>query len=256
MHASLPLAFGILAILAFVAWRMNYCDSHPVGKSDVNVIIVTYMDRAEKYYEYTKILNQRYCDAHGYRFFHFEKSEFDDMPPWWRKVFLVREVMRKNPDVDIVMWMDSDAAFTHNTHWRLEDILDPKSSVHVSQDVDHERHNKNPRHPNAGTWAVRNDERGRKFLDAWYQAYEPTQWCKDCTKMFQYGDWKTDSSWGLGNFEQGVLLDMVMKDRSIEILPCELFGNMFPFRPYPNRFITHMMGCSSERRESVFGRYL
>lgn len=56
-----------------------------------------------------------YCRLHGMELYHNMDMLDDKMAGWWVKVFVVHMLMLARPDIEWILWMDSDAVFTNMT---------------------------------------------------------------------------------------------------------------------------------------------
>ncbi|KAG0592456.1 hypothetical protein KC19_1G253100 [Ceratodon purpureus] len=56
-----------------------------------------------------------YCRLHGMELYYNMDMLDDKMAGWWVKLFLIRMLMLERPDVEWILWMDSDAVFTNMT---------------------------------------------------------------------------------------------------------------------------------------------
>jgi len=107
--------------------------------------------------------NRRACEADGqctYRRFDHASA---DRPAYWEKIALVRSTMREDATCDAVVWLDSDAA-VHQTPTsvdRFRALLDGVEGVYSSDPVP-EVHRMN-----AGVFAFRNSEEGRRLVELW-----------------------------------------------------------------------------------------
>ena len=147
--------------------------------------------------------NRRVCEADGncsyLRFTHTAR----DRPAYWEKVALVRRTLRDNPGCDAVVWLDSDAA-VHQTQSfdRFRLLLDGADGAY-SDDPDPSQHRMN-----AGVFAFRNSEEGRRLVDAWDAGWEGEShrfWSRNA----ETGEWTCRGAkdggcrWGQRHYEQG-----------------------------------------------------
>lgn len=56
-----------------------------------------------------------YCRLHGLELYHNTDVLDEKMSGWWAKVFAMRMLLVARPDVEWLLWMDSDAIFTNMT---------------------------------------------------------------------------------------------------------------------------------------------
>lgn len=95
-----------------------------------------------------------------------------DVPPYWWKVFALRDLLEQRPEVDLVLWMDSDAFLPHYRRRNPVALArgDPTASFWLSPDAP-------PLHRAsfcAGAFLVRNDARGRAVCRRWADLYRPS----------------------------------------------------------------------------------
>ena len=132
----------------------------------------------------------------------------DDLPPWWWKVYAIRNIMYNRPDVDLVMWLDSDAflAQYHKANPVMIAETDPDHDMWVSPDTWPD-----PSPFNAGSFIVRNTPSGRSIMDHWIQLYNPARWQK------VQGSWKSDGPWAGTDYEQGSFVENIQNNPKYKI---------------------------------------
>lgn len=263
---ALPAAFLVLNTLDLVLSMriLGALLAAPVHQGP-SMIVFTNYDTDGGYEDLAVSLNATYCKRHGYEFVNVRDPKYLELPPWWRKVFAMRDLMRR--PVDYVMWLDSDAAFAPRAFGipiaaMFENESGPGGGgpvVHVGRD------------PliygflaklNAGVFAVRNDEAGKAFVEEWCSGFDKSKWCppgEECPgdgDMYPIGGgsraWKTSEAWAEGNFEQGVLNRMYHSRPGLfRVYPSHLMSNWDHAK-----LVHHMMGDSSEKRMGAFSRAL
>ena len=147
--------------------------------------------------------NKTKCEKNGIHY-HFQSKSTYDVPPYWGKIFEIDRLLREKPDVDYIYWMDSDAFFINVNKENLEKVIDENSdySIIVSKDMPHWQGEFN-----AGSFIVKNDEKGREIIRAWKSLYKASDWTKESEKS-----WKTESTWGGDADEQGSFVNNIMKN--------------------------------------------
>jgi hypothetical protein len=116
--------------------------------------------------------NQKYAKLH--KIVHvLAKSGWENYPPWWRKVFLVRELLQ---EYDAVLWVDSDAAIVGTEHFKslFNDkhfMLSPNPPMMNSESL-----SMFSAPFCAGVWGVRNSPEGRVLMDKWASSYDKSMW--------------------------------------------------------------------------------
>jgi hypothetical protein len=195
------------------------------GGADKKWCIVQYDDR-----EITDDLkglmnrNKHYCNKYGYTYI-FKSSGYDDLPPYWRKVKIVKDLI----DSDLykgVLWMDTDAT-VFNMSITLDSFNDSMKSFYSSTN------SRGNQIFNAGVWIVYNNERGRKILDTWIKKYNSSKWKRNGTK------WHSNSAWAGRNYEQGSFAYNVMPEfqSNVKTEPESTFQATNVLQP--NAFILH-----------------
>ena len=99
----------------------------------------------------------------------------DDKPPWWWKVFAMRDLFLADPDPAslLVLWMDTDAVLadcTGSCPIQLA-VNDPTACMWISPD---EVPWRSPF--NAGAFLIRGTATGQRLLDDWCKLYDPRMW--------------------------------------------------------------------------------
>jgi len=189
--------------------------------------------------EHSKIIlekNKLYCKKHGYT--HIFETKHYDLPPWWIKVFLVKQII-ETKKYKGVLWLDTDAVI-HRHDISLDDFLIDGVSFYYSSDI-----------PlwhvitstdgvfNAGVWLVVNDTNGRQILETWSLSYNSSDWNKNGDK------WTTKGKWAGDTYEQGALIKYVIPKfhDTMREYPWQVFQS---FRPGPNTFVLHFSGDMSD----------
>ena len=157
--------------------------------------IVQYEDRPLNDFKSLVEQNQYYANRNGIRHFLF-KSGYENVPPWWRKVFLVRDLLQH---YTAVLWVDSDAAVVSSDHFftLFNDkhfVLSPNPPMLNSESL-----SMFSAPFCAGVWGVRNTPEGRVLMDTWANLYDSTLW-----KQIDDAKWiHTKGSYGGIAYEQG-----------------------------------------------------
>ena len=141
-------------------------------------------------------------------------SEKNHVPLYWCKVFELNDIMHNRRDIDMIMWLDSDAFFTSyekmNPH-KLES-LHPGFAMWVSGDAPPLHFDKF----NAGSFLLKNDDRGRSIIRNWKGQYDASRW------SFNDGAWTTDGAWAGRDYEQGSFAENIMDSEEWSHMICKL----------------------------------
>ena len=179
--------------------------------------------------------NKRVCDENNELYVHMARGN-DHVPPYWSKVFELLKFMQENSDVDLVMWLDSDAFFTSydtmNPHELV--LLHPNYTMWTSPDAP-------PKYSSdfcAGSFLVRNDVRGRQLMSDWKQMYDPGQW--------RYDDaddrWITEAEFAGNAYEQGTFTENMLNRSDVCRLPYYVFNEIDCDHPHYESVSIHLAG--------------
>lgn len=166
------------------------------------------------------------------------------VPQYWWKVFELERIMLTRPDVDLVLWLDSDAFLNPSADFdqtrRLIDRLAvelPGHSMWTSPDAP-------PRYHSAfcaGAFLVRNDDHGRYIMKTWGSLYNPDRW----TQQADQDIWKTLGPFGGPDYEQGAFIDRILAHPTqyhVCQLPFYVFNETNCIRAHPLCISVHLAG--------------
>lgn len=162
--------------------------------------LVQYEDRNFNDYKYLIKQNKKYAKYHSIDHI-FLKSGYDEYPPWWRKVFLVKELLKK---YEAIIWVDSDAAIVGPYHFK--DLLDDKHFVLSPNPpmLDSESLSMFSAPFCAGIWAVKNSPEGFTIMDRWSSLYNKDFWQKTDNNWKHKKGIYGGIAYEQGSFEMGV----------------------------------------------------
>jgi hypothetical protein len=181
------------------------------------MLLLQYDDRDTKEFEELIKQNKNYAYAMGMNYLNAQRG-YESIPPWWRKVFLARELLSCH---DGVLWVDTDAAIVSSLH--PSDLLKDKHFIYSP----------NPPMLNnpslgmlsapfcAGIWAVKNSPEGRQIMDAWINCYNANHW-----KKTDKG-WKGEGAYAGYAYEQGAF--------ELAIVRCQ------DFQPWIQSYPSHVL---------------
>jgi len=139
--------------------------------------------------------HEEYCKKLNYDYVALDTHPLEkEIPPYWLKVFLVKEYLQK---YDIVMWMDSDAEF-YNTHIWI-DVCIGNNKFIISEDKPQHRF---PALLNTGVFIVRKS--GEYIIDDWIKCFElsKSRW------NYVNNKWICLDTYSGTSYEQGALIQM------------------------------------------------
>lgn len=163
--------------------------------------LVQYDDRNINVFRPLILKNQEYCKTHNIQYIFIEKG-YEDYPPWWRKVFIIRDLLSS---YDSILWVDSDACIVGKTHFK--NLFNEKHFVMSP--------NPPPLKINilsflsasfcAGVWAVKNSLQGISIINSWCKCYDLTLWKKENNL------WISTGEYGGHAYEQGSFQIQILK---------------------------------------------
>jgi hypothetical protein len=140
--------------------------------------------------------NKHYAKKWGHEHI-FVDSGYEDVAPYWRKVFLVKDILDSDKYKG-VLWLDTDAA-VYNMDIDLNTLVEEGKHFYKSKDS-------TPTNGGfcAGVWFVLNTPTGKEILSKWAETYNPAVWRKNNTR------WRTNGGWAGSNYEQGAFIEHII----------------------------------------------
>lgn len=142
-------------------------------------------------------LNIKYCNQHNYK--HIFISDTYDLPPYWIKVYLIKEFLNGG-QFDGILWLDTDACI-HDTTIKLEDFITDKTFYFSPDKPVWEK----PSSFNAGVFFILNNSIGVNIINDWMKCYNPTLWHKN-----EHNKWVTSGKWAGDAYEQGSFYTQIL----------------------------------------------
>jgi hypothetical protein len=199
-------------------------------------LIVQYDDRSlDKNTEILVKENKEYAQKHGYTY-KFINSGYTDIPPYWRKVAIAKELL---PKYKGVLWLDTDAVIFDSSK-SLESLTKSRHSMFVARD--NWRAKKN--HFNAGVWLIKNTPEMNTLMSDWKNLYNKDDWLKN-----SQGNWHTRGNWANITYEQGSFTQSILPKykKYIKWLPCNILqGAIEDINTSREPFIIHFMATLKE----------
>lgn len=178
-------------------------------------------------------INKDYSKNHNLDYM-YTKSYDNTIPVYWMKVKIITDLIN-NTDYKGIIWLDTDAVFTHENKSIL-DILNNDKSFYISTDP--------PEYNESalcvGTWIVKNNNIGVKIMNDWMNSYDPSLW------RLEKNNWITDTNWAGIAYEQGSFNQIIYPKykNHIEVLRWDIFNNDNKYNE--NSYISHYMGPKKE----------
>jgi len=164
--------------------------------------------------------NKQICLENNIKYIFLEKSLFN-IPPYWAKLFEINKLMNEYPDIEYIMWLDSDAFFVNYDNTRFQNFL--KKYENYSMIFTKDMPPWDYGEFNAGSFIIKNNSIGQDIVKTWMSYYDPKQWTYDGNK------WKNKTQWAGVEYEQGAFIKYIMKDpkfnKSIIQLPYYYLNN-------------------------------
>ena len=137
-------------------------------KNSKTWLIVQYDDRPiDKFDSEFMRRNEAYAKKYGYKY-KFVNKGYTDLPPYWRKVALVKKLLDTDQYKGI-LWLDTDAVI-FNVNISLDSVGDKlKHFVKATNSSGNQIFN-------AGVWTVKGTDKGKKIMKKWMDMYDPSAW--------------------------------------------------------------------------------
>jgi hypothetical protein len=184
--------------------------------------------------------NNHYAHKWGHEYI-FKKDGYEGISPYWRKVFLVKDILGSDKYGGIV-WLDTDATI-YKMDTDLNSLLE--EGKHFYKSTDNTPGNKGFC---AGVWFVLNTPIGKEIISKWAEKYNGDKWRKNNTNLKR--PWKTNGEWAGQNYEQGSFIDNIlpvygqsMKNYSDKFLQ--------GLEPSEDTFILHFYFMKDKRKDFV-----
>lgn len=135
----------------------------------MKIVVAQFYSENVVYGNYSREINERYCNLHGYTYFAETNTEkikdrLQGRSWTWYKPHLLRDVFIQYPDCDYVLFLDIDAVFSTDTR-RIEEFIDDTSNIIMTNDY-------GPSIVNAGVMLVKNTDWSKTFINDWWDICE------------------------------------------------------------------------------------
>lgn len=205
-------------------------------------IVIQYDDRPLSADDQRSVaLNQAYCKRWGYEH-RLVTGGYSDVPPYWAKVMLARDVLRAEPGCRGVFWLDTDAIVVDHSQ-----PLETLASGHFVGAPD------NPQWSSpfcAGVWLVRGTPQGRAVVEDWAASYSPVAWTRP---WWPGSKWTCSGPWAGPDYEQGAFVERMMP-RHADAIKIVYWQRLQSIELGPTVFVCHFAGEFRNRRPAVLSR--
>lgn len=174
-----------------------------------HICIVQYDDRSEEELGHQAELmkqNEKLCKEKSSSCTYFNLKYNADKPIYWEKVFVTSDVMKSNPQCDIVAYLDSDAVMNTSPDMFADAMKNSDFLLTDDPSLDPKKLWTQLKPFNAGVWAVRNSETGIQIMEEWKNAYNPDMWWKNAKNRWTCG---LTCEWGGPAYEQGAFVSVI-----------------------------------------------
>ncbi len=156
--------------------------------------LIQYDDRSTDQFKNLIHENKEYAKSFDIDYIFFNKG-YEQYPPYWRKVFLVEELLNT---YEAVLWVDTDALIVGKFHFKDlfrggHFVLSPNPPM-----FDHQSLSMFSAPFCAGVWAVKNSPEGKFIMNTWTRSYNSDHWKIEDSKWIH----KTGIYGGIA-YEQG-----------------------------------------------------
>jgi hypothetical protein len=205
-------------------------------------VVIQYENRREDYLEELMSYNVDYCRKQGYVY--YRPLQDFDLPPYWIKILLLKQVLLANPEAQYIAWLDSDAV-VHDQKRRIESLFPADKDFLISYcpwgggDL------------NVGAFYIRVNDTTRHLVNDWWNCYTTANWSK------VGGKWTCSGPWAGIDYEQGSFNERVLPRYTdvIATFPSTIFDETSPF-PKPETFSCHFLHFKGTHKQTMITRYL
>lgn len=197
--------------------RQRLSRQRSLPKSGSRVLVLQNDDREDGYIKPLRALNQFWAKRQGYNYRFLKSGGYSRMPPWWRKVFLVRDACRKG---HTVIYLDSDAVW-HDPDAPLEMVATRhgteklQAGIYIGKGVGFWK----PVDANAGVF-IAHGRRGKELMEAWCALYTnevAQKWTASMSSNRMH--WQWSGAWAGETFEQGAFVKHLLNRPGVHAVP-------------------------------------
>jgi hypothetical protein len=209
------------------------------------VTIVTMETRPLRALKYHNKNIQEYSAKYGYSYIFLDHYENKlELPIYWKKIQLLQEQLTKVKPNEYVMWMDSDTMVCHDIP--LDALFEEgnSKSIFIGKDFPYGPYN-------AGVFIVKNNERGRGFIDDCINEYLSRKECRN-----EKGDLILGKEWSGSCYEQGIMNTLLMTDYKNDVHTIDHTFLINTNMPMTSTVILHLFDGNYTKDASVRDKFL
>ena len=159
-------------------------------------LVLQYDDRPiDENYKKLMSINKEYCKKHDYEY-KFVTKGYEDLPPYWRKVALVKNLLKKYKGI---LWLDTDAVVFNKAITITSIARSSKMFFKSGEILNYPKY-----HFNAGVWIIKNTPQMNDLMEEWLNNYKTKEWSRNSN-----GKWITSGKFAGPTYEQGVFQNVI-----------------------------------------------
>jgi len=195
-------------------------------ETDAEVLVLQNDDRSTDYIKKLRPLNRAWAKKHGFNYRFLGSGRWGHLPPWWRKIFLVRDL---HASYKTIVYLDSDSCW-HDSSKGLEAIAahHGTSTLHQGLHIGCGSGYFKPIDANAGVF-VSHGRKGQQLMTAWSELYTneiAAGWSASIERAGQQTSWEYASGgWAGPLFEQGAFVKHLLDEADVHVLPMGVFNS-------------------------------
>lgn len=211
-----------------------------------NILVLQIEDREVPFLETLMNQNKKICLKNNINYVNLKKSSYN-VPPYWGKVFEIYKIIKKQPNLSYIIWLDSDAVFYNFDKIKLIALLNDNIDYSFIMSKDMPPWETNDF--NAGSFIVKNDEIGLEIIKKWMTYYNPDKW-------YNVNDeWLTNAQWADEDYEQGSFSKYIYHDKKffkyIKQLPFYILNNNNCSDNNSDIVVSHLAGYHKENQVNI-----
>jgi len=211
-----------------------------------NILVLQVEDRDDQLLNKLMEQNKKICLENNITYVNLKKSSYD-VPPYWAKVFEIYRIMMTRPEIQCIMWLDSDAVFYNFSKIKLLTLLNKNTeySMIISKDMPPWEE----KEFNAGVFIIANDKNGHDIIKKWMKLYDPEKW------VYFANEWLAESDYGDDDYEQGAFIKYIYHNKEyskyIKQVPFYVLNNNNCCDNNHNIIVTHLAGYHKHNQVNI-----
>jgi len=189
-----------------------------------------------------------YAKKHGYKYIFKNNYENElNLPIYWKKLQLLKELMENYKTVDYFIWLDSDSIITH-PEIPIEYLLERGETKSIFIGKDYPCREFDPYC--AGVFIIKNNSIGYQFITDCITTYLSRSKCIDNNKYVLKGNYAGEC------YEQGIMNELLNTSYHKHLYEIETFFVMNTVYPAYGTVILHLYDSNKKYAYDNFNKYL